>query len=384
MALFLSVKEIWRNRNRFFLFSLVIALITTLVLFIAALAEGLATANKEYISKIDAELFVFQKNVSFSASASQIQRSIVNNIRRTPGIESIGSVGFGGADIVIPGGQKPLPVSLIGIEAGMPGNPAIITGKPLTTTYAMEGVLDRRAAEKLKLKVGDRITIKTIQAAKDKFYTLRVVGFSDSNQYLFRPSLFIPYRTWDEIRSQPDPGRPDRELVSNIVAVKATLGTDLKQLASQIQVNVTDVEVADKKTTIEAIPGYSAQQSTLNTQQIFTLLIGVLVIGGFFQIQMLQKVPLIGVLKAIGATNSTVALAVVSQIVIITTFGVMLGSLVTIGLALGIPSGVPIIFNGEKVITSLLALLAIGPLGGLVTVRLAVSVEPLMALGLSS
>ena len=37
MAFYLALKEVWRNRGRFFLFSLVIALITTLVLFIAAL-----------------------------------------------------------------------------------------------------------------------------------------------------------------------------------------------------------------------------------------------------------------------------------------------------------------------------------------------------------
>jgi putative ABC transport system permease protein len=44
-------------------------------------------------------------------------------------------------------------------------------------------------------------------------------------------------------------------------------------------------------------PGYSAQQSTLNTQGGFTLFIGILVIGGFFQIQILQKVAQIGVLN---------------------------------------------------------------------------------------
>ena len=63
MAFYLAFKEVWRNRGRFFLFSLVIALITTLVLFISALSEGLATANKQFLVKLDAQLLVFQKNV---------------------------------------------------------------------------------------------------------------------------------------------------------------------------------------------------------------------------------------------------------------------------------------------------------------------------------
>jgi hypothetical protein len=53
---FLAFKEIWRNRGRFLLVALVIALITLLVLFIAALGEGLGNGNREYLSKVDAQL----------------------------------------------------------------------------------------------------------------------------------------------------------------------------------------------------------------------------------------------------------------------------------------------------------------------------------------
>ena len=47
LAFYLALKEIWRNKGRFFLVSLVIALITLLVLFIAALGEGLADGNRQ-------------------------------------------------------------------------------------------------------------------------------------------------------------------------------------------------------------------------------------------------------------------------------------------------------------------------------------------------
>ena len=113
-------------------------------------------------------------------------------------------------------------------------------------------------------------------------------------------------------------------------------------------------------------------------------MIGILVIGGFFQIQMLQKIPQIGVLKAIGASNPTIAGAVVAQIVLVTTFGVLFGTGVALGLAAGIPDTVPAIFSGSSVAVAILTLLAIGPIGGLVSVRLAVRVEPLIALGLSN
>ena len=56
MAFYLSFKEVWRNKGRFFLFSLVIALITILVLFVGGLAEGLSASNREYLDKLDADL----------------------------------------------------------------------------------------------------------------------------------------------------------------------------------------------------------------------------------------------------------------------------------------------------------------------------------------
>jgi hypothetical protein len=50
MAFYLAFKEIWYNRSRYLLIGLIVALITTLVLFIAALAEGLGSGNREYLS----------------------------------------------------------------------------------------------------------------------------------------------------------------------------------------------------------------------------------------------------------------------------------------------------------------------------------------------
>jgi putative ABC transport system permease protein len=111
-------------------------------------------------------------------------------------------------------------------------------------------------------------------------------------------------------------------------------------------------------------------------------LIGMLVIGGFFQIQTLQKVPQIGMLKAIGTPNLVVALANVIQIVVITLVGILLGSLVTFGLALIFPPNIPLVFGLESGLTTVLTIFSIGPIGGLVSIRYSLRVEPLTALGL--
>lgn len=384
MAIYLAFKEVWRNKGRFFLFSLVIALITTLVLFIAALAEGLAQANKQYLEKLDADLIVFQENVDLSTSTSRIGFSMLNDIDRLEGVQAVGPIGLSNGTIVFEDGRENLDVSLIGVEPGKPGDPPVISGSKLTINRGSEVEIDANTASRAGVRVGDQITIKTIQGTREEFYRLDVIGITDGQQYLFLPSVFLPYQTWEDIRPKGAVESGLVETTSNIVAVKVEPGYDPNVVSDQILTQVKDVEVTDRQTAIESLPGYSVQQSTLNTQQAFTLLIGILVIGGFFQIQMLQKVPLIGVLKAIGTSNFAVAFSVVAQIVLVTTFGVVLGTLVTMGLALGIPDAVPVKFDGVSVLIAVLTLLAIGPIGGLVSVRLAVRVEPLIALGLSS
>ena len=52
--------------------------------------------------------------------------------------------------------------------------------------------------------------------------------------------------------------------------------------------------------------------------------------------------------------------------------------------SLTFPPTVPIVFNGMTSLIAIIALLLIGPLGGLVSIRYAVKIEPLKALGLST
>jgi putative ABC transport system permease protein len=384
MAFYLAMKEIWRNRGRYLLFSLVIALITTLVLFIAALAGGLANANKQFIEKLEADLLVFQENTDLQATSSRLGPDKLREVRRVDGIASAGPVGFSTASVVFPAGAEPLDVSLIGVEPGFPGDPALLSGTGLRAKRNDDAIIDESLAEAALLSVGDRITIKTIQGTEEQFYELDVVGITSERQYFFQPALIVPLETWEKVRPQPGPGTGGAEPVFNMIALRLDPSAGWGWVAGLLDRQVEGIEVADKKAAILAIPGYTAQQSTLNTQQGFTLLIGVLVVGGFFQIQTLQKVAQIGMLKAIGSSNRTVAAAALLQIIAVTVLGVGMGSLGTLLLSLGMPGNVPVLFTGTTFAAAIAALLLIGPLGGLVSIRLALKIDPLTAIGLSS
>ena len=382
LAFYLAVKEVLRNRGRFLLVSLVIALITLLVLFIAALGEGLANGNRQYVADLDADLIVFLDKSDYSITPSRLDTNTVRTVRRVDGVADAGPIYTSSTEITSL--DEPLKVSLLAAEAGRPGMPAILEGRDFRGGEAREVVIDRNVALRRDIKIGDIITIRSTQGVDDKFFDLEVVGLVDGQSYFFQPTIFVPAATWEKIRPQSEADLNSDTPYPNIIAVKLTDPNQIDAMKLHLIENVKNIEVADIETTINNIPGYSAQQGTVQTQGFFTLLIGVLVIGGFFQIQILQKVAQIGVLKAIGTANPIVAAASIIQIIVVTAIGVAVGALLAFLFSLTFPPTVPIVFNGTTSALAVVALLLIGPIGGLVSIRYAVRIEPLKALGLSS
>jgi putative ABC transport system permease protein len=380
LAFYLALKEVIRNRGRFFLISLVIALITLLVLFIAALGEGLANGNRQYVANLDAQLIVFLEKSDYIISSSRLETNTVRAVRRVDGVADAGQIYTSSTQIVSL--KAPLKVSLLAAEVGRPGMPAIIDGQEFRSGQARETVIDRNVALRAGIKVGDEIEIRSTQGVKDEFFKLKVVGIVAGQSYFFQPTIFVPHATWEKIRPQSEADLNNDTPLPNIIAVKLTDASQIDAMKARLLANVANIEVTDIATTINNIPGYAAQQGTVQTQGFFTLLIGVLVIGGFFQIQILQKVPQIGVLKAIGSSNGVVGWAAVIQIIVVTAAGVAIGGGLTYLFSLGFPPTIPLVFNGARSLIAIALLLFIGPLGGMVSIIYAVRIEPLKALRL--
>jgi putative ABC transport system permease protein len=382
LAVYLSFKEFWRNRARFFLVSLVIALITILVLFIAGLGEGLGTNNRQYLENLDAQVLVFRDKSDFIIPASRLEQTAAEQIRALDGVADAGGIATSGVAIILPGDEV-LKVALLGVEPGRPGAPQAVQGQSLIGKDANEVVIDQNVIDRSDIQIGDTITIRSTQGTEEVFYDLKVIGISAGQFYTFQPSIFVSYATWDEVRTKSDAELGRSSTTVNVVAVRLDDPDQLDAVSGRIQAEISDSAAADIATAIKNVPGYSAQQGTVQTQGVFTLLIGILVIGGFFQIQILQKVPQIGVLKAIGASNAVVGAAAVVQIIMVTTLGVAIGGVLTLLLSLAFPPTVPIVIDGKAALLAILALLLIGPLGGLVSTFYAVRIEPLKALRLS-
>src|SRR5512141_1936774 len=190
LAFYLALKEIIRNRGRFFLVSLVIALITLLVLFIAALGEGLANGNRQFVANLDAQLIVFLEKSDYIIASSRLETNTARSIRRVDGVADVGPIYTSSTAIVSL--AKPLKVSLLAAEVGRPGMPVLLAGRDFRGGDAREAVIDRNVALRSGINLGDTIKIRSTQGTEDKFFTLKVVGLVDGQSYSFQPTIFVP------------------------------------------------------------------------------------------------------------------------------------------------------------------------------------------------
>jgi putative ABC transport system permease protein len=384
-GVFLALSEIKRSRSRFLLIISIVALITTLILFIVALAEGLGSGNIEGIQKLNANLLVFQDKSKLQLSTSALPWDRLRQVRRVDGVTAVGALGFAGVSIPAEATRdgKALDVALVGVQPGQPGEPPVVAGQQLTGERARVAIVDRKTQLRTGLRPGDTLTIRTVQDAKDEYYELTVVGLADDRQFNLRPAVFVPLRVWDELRPGTREGVGQREVVASVLAVQTDPAVSLAEMSRRLLAVVPDVEVSDLQAAYEATPGYREQQSTLVLQQGFTWFIGLLVIGVFFQIITMQKVAQVGVLKAMGAANGLIIRAALAQMVIVTALGVALGGLGALFLGFGVPATVPLSWPLDRLALTLLTLLVMGPLGGLLSIRILLRVEPLTALGLA-
>ncbi|MEM7029349.1 MAG: ABC transporter permease [Chloroflexota bacterium] len=383
MPFYLAAKEMLRNKIRFAVITLIVALITLLVIFLAALSDGLALTAKEYIENIDAELIVFQNDVDLQIPASRLGRAKMNDLERIEGIDAVGAIGVSSAAVMVSdaSGVKKINVALIGVDPGKPGSPPVIAGTSLTDERAEQVVIDQHLLDRANIPVGTALTIKVTQGTEEKLYQLTVVGHAPGQFINFGPSIFVPLRVWNRVKPQDNPG--GGAAVFNLAAIKLIDPASVSQTTALIEERVSRVEITDRISTYEATAGFQEMQRIIVIQQNFVMLIVLLIIGGFFQIQVLQKVAQIGMLKAIGAPSRLISLSLLTQVMLTTVIGLVIGGGTIFALSFVMPPGVPVVFDGQKIATAVISLLITGPISGIVAIRTLLKVEPLKALGLS-
>ena len=140
--------------------------------------------------------------------------------------------------------------------------------------------------------------------------------------------------------------------------------------------------IVTKQDGFNNIEGVQAQQSTVDALRYMGLLIGAMVIGVFFYVITLQKVSLLGILKAIGAPGPYLVGQGLLQVLVVCVVGAALA----VGLAILTEATVlasdtiPIDFTTSAMTTSSVSVVVAGVVGSLLSARQVASIDPIIAM----
>ena len=190
------------------------------------------------------------------------------------------------------------------------------------------------------------------------------------------PAIFVTMDFWRNLHF----AAPGSDMgINNPVNAIMLQGENI--IPEEVNQSVEGIEAATKQEAINGLPGYTAENGTIMMMLAFLLAISVFVITVFFYVITLQKSNQFGVMKAIGASNSFLGRAVVSQVFLLAVVSIGLGILLTYGTAAILPDAMPFTLDPMLVITYAIILLVVSVFSSLFSVRKITKIDPLQAIG---
>jgi putative ABC transport system permease protein len=121
---------------------------------------------------------------------------------------------------------------------------------------------------------------------------------------------------------------------------------------------------------IDALPGVSQQQAVFNQIIGITVLVAILVVALFFALITVERTPLYGVLKALGASSSSLFAGVLVQAFVVTLVAALIP-----------PGSIPFVASLGRVLGSAAFLLLAAFIGCAFSFRRVLKVDPATAIG---
>ncbi len=363
----LALNEIRHRTVQFLLIVAIIALIGYLVVMISGLGVGLQEQSGSWVRELPVDAVVYNGNANYSLLRSEISPAQLEAVRAAPGVQRVSPLGF--FSVTTFRDDRQFPATLIGADRDGLGAPRIVAGRAALPEERDAIVADRGYLRRAELAVGDTVQLTVRLETR----TLRIVGATDTGNFFFQPSLFTNRETWQQLRYGTEGANVP---AGNVVLADGGLTPGALERA------VAGVRALSPYDAFFKIEGVAAQQQTVRSLQIMGYLIGGMVIGIFFYVLTLQKVPHIGILKALGASGWFVFRQLLVQVILLTIAGLAVAIPLALATAALIPEdGVPIAFTSATYAYTALGLLLAAMLGALFAGRQVAKVDPIIALG---
>jgi putative ABC transport system permease protein len=367
--MFLAFAELRRSKARFALLAGAVGLLAFLILAQQALRDSLLDSFVGGIRSQSAEVLVFNVDGRRFLQSSAITSELESAVRSTDGVGAVGRLWQGTFPVTADGEVTAAAVAGYDVEGvGSPGT--IVEGR---LPAAPGEVVSNQADADRGFAVGDVITVEPAGLRLD------VVGLAGDAGLNVSPTVWTTAATYLDIARTRNPGLTD-ELRPNALAVRPADGSDPGAVAERLNAADPDIDALTASDAAARNPAVRSIQQSFGI--IFVLFAAVvpLVVGLFFLIITTQKAPTLTLLRAVGAPGRRLGAGVLLQVGVVLGVGLTLAVAAYAAFASQRIDGLAVGFDGTAVAAWTAALLVLGLVSAVASVRRVLAVEPAAAL----
>jgi putative ABC transport system permease protein len=362
----LAWRELIRRPGRFVTAGAALTLIVLLLLVLGGILDALVGSSTGLLKAQSAPLIVYSADSKGSIDRSRIDAAQHEAIAAVPGVHEATGLGIALLAGHVPGRTELANVAVFGYEAAnlkVPAPPAAGQGYA-DTSLRKDGV-----------EIGQTLELGTARTP------VRVVGWVSGTDYNLQGGLWVAPATWRKALNANIPDAAVAPGTFQAILVTPEEGTQVSALADAIDAAVPTVSALTIPEAIAGVPGVTQQNS------VFTSIIGVtfavagIVVALFFALLTIERIGLLGVLKAIGASSRTLAAGLTLQAILIASGALALGSALALLLARVIPDTVPLTLSPGRFAFTAAGLIVAALIGSAISFRRIVRIDPASAVG---
>jgi len=362
----LAWRELIRRPSRFLTAGMALTLIVLLLLVLGGILDALIQSSTGLLKAQSAPLIVYSADSKGSIDRSRVTADQHDAIAAVPGVHEATGLGIALLAGHIDGRAEPSDVAVFGYEAA---NRLVPTPPEPGQGYA------DRSLEGEGLGIGDTLELGAARTP------VEVIGWVSGTDYNLQSGLWVDAATWRDALNANIPDAAVAPGTFQAVLVTPEEGATQADVAAAIDAAVPSVTTLTIDEAIAGVPGVAEQQGVFTSIIGTTFAVAGIVVALFFALLTIERIGLLGVLKAIGASSRTLAAGLTLQAMLIAAGALVLGGVLAVGLAQVIPEAVPLTLSSSRFAFTAVGLVTSALIGSAISFRRIVRIDPASAVG---